>query len=255
VARLDAELIYSLSGRTCVRVEPAAGRAEIWTTTFDGDSVAEFVSIAVLEVASLRGFFGLHAGAVVRDGVGYLLPGASGSGKSSVCLTLTRAGFRYLTDDFLLLRAEPDGLRCVPFFRTFNIDVAWATQFPELSFVNDLPPMAHGKRMLDVEACYPGSHVAWARPDVLVFPRIVSDVHSEVRTVSKQEAFCRLLPQIRLSADRGIAQAHLGLLGALVRDCTTFELRHGRDFLGAPVATLRRLLEPLALEPAAATPR
>lgn len=254
VGRLGAELIYSVAGLACVSVAPTTSRAKIWTTVFDPDSVAELVSIAVLEIASFRGFFGLHAGAVVRDGVGYLLPGASGSGKTSVCLALTRAGFGYLTDDFLLLRADADGLRGVPCFRTFKIDASWASRFAELSFLNDLPP-SDGKRMFDPEACYPGSHVPSIRPAVIVFPAIVTDDDSTVREVSRREAFSRLLPQIRLSADHRAAAAHLSLLGALVRDCVAFELRHGADFLRAPVATVRRLFDTLAAQPAASETR
>lgn len=248
VGRLGAELIYAIAGLACVRVAPTTGRAEIWTTVFDPDSVAELVSIAVLETASFRGFYGLHAGAVVRDGVGYLLPGASGSGKTSVCLALTRAGFGYLTDDFLLLRADAGGLRGVPCFRTFKVDASWAARFAELSFLNDLPS-SDGKRMFDPEACYPGSHVLSIQPTVIVFPTIVAGHDSTVREIPKREAFSRLLPQIRLSADGRAAGAHLQLLGALVRDCVTFELRHGDDFLRAPVATVRRLFDTLASQP------
>jgi hypothetical protein len=250
VGRLGAELIYAVAGLACVSVTPGTGRAEIWTTVLDPDSVAELVSIAVLEIASFRGFYGLHAGAVVRDGVGYLLPGASGSGKTSVCLALTRAGFGYLTDDFLLLRAGADGLRGVPCFRTFKVDASWAARFAELSFLNDLPP-SDGKRLFDPEACYPGSHVSSIQPAVIVFPTIVTDQDSTVREVSRRDAFSRLLPQIRLSADRRAAAAHLSLLGALVRDCVAFELRHGGDFLRAPVATVRRLFDALAARPTA----
>ncbi len=79
----------------------------------------------------------------------------------------------------------------------------------------------------------------------------MADHDSTVREVSRREAFSRLLPQIRLSADSRAAGAHLQLLGALVRDCVAFELRHGGDFLRAPVATVRRLFDTLAPQPAA----
>jgi hypothetical protein len=254
VARFGQQLIYSLAGQGCVRVDPDAGAASIWTTaevTLDPHLLAGLVSIAVLELASRRGFFGLHAAAVARHGVGYILPGASGSGKTSLCLTLIRAGFRYLTDDFVLLKGNEDTVRCVPFFRTFNIDIAWAEHFPELGFVQDLPPLPHGKRMFDPERCYPGSHALSTRPAFLVFPTIVTHPDSAVRRLSKREAFCRLLPQSRLSADARVAAAHVRTLEMLVRDSVAFELQHGRDFLQAPAATLRRLLASLPQEPGA----
>jgi hypothetical protein len=252
VARLGTYLLYSLRGQGSVRVDPGAGSVSIWATTDHArhpDLVSGLVSIAVLELAAHRGFFGLHAGAVAGDASGYLLPGASGSGKTSLCLTLVREGFRYLTDDFVLLTADQGRVRCVPFFRTFNLDIAWAERFPELSFVSDLPPLPHGKRMFDPEQSYPGSHVEWARPAVLVFPTIVAHPDSAIRRISKRDAFCRLLPQSRLSADARVATAHVRTLETLVRDSDAFELQHGRDFLHAPAATLRRLLELLGPEP------
>ena len=245
VARHGQDLIYHLEGEACVRVDGAGGRASLWTAhaADQPDAVPGLVSIALLEVAARRGLFGLHAGAVAHEGTGYLLPGASGSGKTSLCLTMVRAGFRYLTDDFVLLTVGDGALRCVPFFRTFNLDVAWAERFPELSFIGDLRPLPHGKRMIDPERFYPGSHAESARPGVLLFPAIVAGPDSAVRPLPKREAFCRLLPQSRLSADPGVAQAHLRVLERLVHAAPAFELLHGRDFLRAPEATLRRLLE------------
>ena len=246
VARRGQEVIYHLEREACVSVDAERGRAVLWTARVAHeqlDAVPGLVSIAILEVAARRGFFGLHAGAVTREGTGYLLPGASGAGKSSLCLTLVRAGFRYLTDDFVLLTAGDGALRCVPFFHTFNLDVAWAERFPELSFIGDLRPLPHGKRMLDPERCYPGSHAEHARPGILLFPAIAEAPESAVRPLSRREAFGRLLPQSRLSADPDVARAHLQILERLVYDAAAFELLHGGDFLRAPEATLLRLLE------------
>jgi hypothetical protein len=182
--------------------------------------------------------------------VGYLLPGASGRGKTSLCLALVRDGFHYLSDDFVLLTVGPGGLRCMPFFRTSNLDVAWAERFPELSFIHDLPSLPGGKRMLDLEQCYPGSHAAAVCPAYLLFPRIVSHADSTVRRITRHDAFCRLLPESRLSGDARTAETHVRALERLVRQCETFEVHHGRDFLQAPVETLRRVLRSLSRAPA-----
>jgi hypothetical protein len=44
-----------------------------------------------------------HAAALDADGTGILVPGASGAGKSTLAAALTRAGFRYLTDELAAL--------------------------------------------------------------------------------------------------------------------------------------------------------
>lgn len=248
VARLHGHLLYAIDRQALVQLDPAAGTASIWFSRLpnaEEDVVSGLVSLALLELASHRGFFGLHAAAVARDGIGCLLAGASGSGKTSLCLTLVREGFHYLSDDFVLVTASTDELRCVPFFRTSNLDVAWAERFPELSFIRARPPLVHGKRMVDLEQCYPGSHVASVCPTYLLFPTIVAHAESTVRRIGPRDAFCRLLPESRLSADLLTAQTHLRTLERLVRQCEAFELHHGRDFLRAPAETLRRLLESL----------
>jgi hypothetical protein len=252
VARLDSHLVYSIDRQALVRLDPAAGIASICFSSApnaESDLIQGLVSLALLEFASHRGFFGLHAAAVARDGLGYLLPGASGSGKTSLCLTLVREGFQYLSDDFILMVAGTGDLQCVPFFRTSNLDVAWAERFPELSFIHDLPALAHGKRILDFEQCYPGSHAATLRPTYLLFPRIVAQAESAVRRISRRDAFCRLLPESRLSADLRTAKTHVRMLEQLVHQCEAFELHHGRDFLQAPAETVRALLELLPRDP------
>jgi hypothetical protein len=246
VARQGEELIYRFARRACVRIAPGRDAASIWTSVVDSDAVLELVSIVVLELASHRGFFGLHAGAVVRDGRGLVLCGGSGTGKSSLCLTLLHAGYRYLSDDFLLLEVDGGAVRCVPLFRTFNIDPSWAERFPGLTFLGS--GMAGRKRSVDPERCYPGSHAASARPAVILFPIIADDPESSVHPLSKRDALGRLLPQTRMSADPETARKHLEALAILMRDAATLELRHGRDFLRAPVATLARLLDPLTAE-------
>lgn len=254
VARRGDRLLYSLDRQGFLRLDLGERTASIWTIARhpgDLDLATGLVSIAVIELVSRRGLFGLHAAAVARDGVGYLFPGPSGSGKTSLCLALVRDGFRYVTDDFLLLTAGAGDIRCFPFFRTFNLDVAWATRFPELRFVQDLPLLPNGKRMFDPEQCYPGSRTVATRPARLLFPTIVTRAESTLRPISQRDALCRLLPQSRLSADPDTAEAHVRALAALARDCAAFEFQHGRDFLGAPVETLRRLLEPLRPHPPA----
>jgi hypothetical protein len=258
VARLGSDLAYALAGQGTVRIDAAAGRVSIRATTDpgrDSDLISGLLSIALQEIAAHRGFFGLHAGAVTRDGASYLLPGASGSGKSSLCATLVRGGFRYLTDDFVLLTLIAGRVHCVPFFRSMTLDAAWGERFPELSFVRGLPAQPGGKRTFDPDRGFPGSQAARMSPTALVFPSIVTRADSVLRPISRRDAFCRLLPQSRMSAATRIAEAHVRMLEALVGAAAAFELEHGADFLRAPDTTLRRLLETLGPAPVAAKAR
>jgi HprK-related kinase A len=48
----------------------------------------------------------IHAAVIERDGGALLLPGAPGSGKSTLCAALVARGWRLLSDEFALLRLD-----------------------------------------------------------------------------------------------------------------------------------------------------
>ena len=56
----------------------------------------------------------LHAGAVSRQGLGIVIPGASGSGKSSLTAWFIDNGFDYLTDEIVVFGSD------VPHFTAFG---------------------------------------------------------------------------------------------------------------------------------------
>jgi hypothetical protein len=56
-----------------------------------------------------RGVQLLHAGALACDGAGVLLPGESGTGKSTTCLAGVAQGLQFLGDDFVGLEMASDG--------------------------------------------------------------------------------------------------------------------------------------------------
>ncbi|MCA1629225.1 MAG: hypothetical protein LC774_02430, partial [Acidobacteria bacterium] len=94
---------------------PASRRVEVWM----GDSSEARHPVALVNVFSyvmhfaLRrcDLYDLHAAGAVepRSGAGALFVGNSNSGKSSLTVRLARAGWRYLSDDMLLLHELPDG--------------------------------------------------------------------------------------------------------------------------------------------------
>lgn len=56
-----------------------------------------------------RGVQLLHAGAIACDGAGLLVPGESGTGKSTTCLASVAQGLRFLGDDFVGLEETSEG--------------------------------------------------------------------------------------------------------------------------------------------------
>ena len=74
-------------------------------------------------------YYLLHSGAVARDRAGVLLPGASGSGKSSLTLALLREGYRYLSDELGAVDLTTGELHPFP----MPIGIKDTCIFPELS--------------------------------------------------------------------------------------------------------------------------
>lgn len=76
----------------------------------------------------------VHAGcAASEDGRAILFAGLSGSGKSTTCIALTRAGFRYLSDDLVVLSFQ-DGRPVVEAIReNMNLTKQTILFFPELA--------------------------------------------------------------------------------------------------------------------------
>ncbi|HYE75865.1 MAG TPA: hypothetical protein VEF04_21150, partial [Blastocatellia bacterium] len=64
----------------------------------------------LLDLLKTSGILVWHSAAVVRDGMAILLPGVSGSGKSTTTLNFLSLGYRFLADDMILLRRRDDGL-------------------------------------------------------------------------------------------------------------------------------------------------
>lgn len=64
----------------------------------------------LLDLLKMSGVLVWHSAAVVKDKVAVLLPGVSGSGKSTTTLNFLSLGYQFLADDMVLLRRRDDGL-------------------------------------------------------------------------------------------------------------------------------------------------
>src|ERR687889_579156 len=94
---------YAVAGRfVCVEAEVWVGRG---AASREHSALARLVFEATMVALRRCGLFELHAAGVVEPetGGGLLVVGPSGSGKSTLATQLASAGWRYLSDDALLL--------------------------------------------------------------------------------------------------------------------------------------------------------
>jgi hypothetical protein len=98
----------------------------------------------------------VHAGSVAaRNGHALLFVGLSGSGKTTSCIALTRAGFRFIADDLVVL-SHADGRVIVEGIReNMNLTKQTITFFPDLFRFDDEPREEYrGKVPVNPEALF-----------------------------------------------------------------------------------------------------
>ncbi len=195
----------------------------------------DLLLIGLNEWLATRGWFDLHAAALVRETTGLLLVGGSGTGKSTATLALVSSGWRFLSDDAVLL-ADEDPVRVLSFREPFNVDPRLADLYPEIADHLAGPPDPEtGKRFLDLARALPGRHAPACVPNAILFTGIADRSRTRIEPVSSVDALARLVAQSPSLAFRSeFARAHMQVLRRLVSQAACFRLAAGRDVRDDP---------------------
>lgn len=202
----------SLSGGTLAwgTADLRAGVAELRVAEDEARAEAAMwalYSCCTLSAALLLGRLGAalaHAAAVAPpEGEGWLLVGDSRAGKTTTCANLTGAGWRYLSDDHVVLYRDGDGRVAVEGWpRAFHLDVGWASGTVE-----------HARGDTDPRERWPGRWRRTAPLGGMLFPRVEADAPTALEPAEAGGALAGLLRQSPwLLADRGCAPRVLALL-------------------------------------------
>ena len=199
--------------------------------------------------AALRrcGLYDLHAAGLAEpaSGRGYVFPGVSGSGKTSLAVRLAASGWRYLSDDLLAVSAAGGGVEARALRRPFQIsaDALAGCRLPRLEeALGAAVPNDPDKRKLDPEILFPGGFARVTLPRLLCFPSVTGARESRLEAVGKAEAMARLVGMCPWSSyDVSAAREHLALLARFVGQCETYTLEAGRDIFDDPAGAARLL--------------
>ena len=169
-----------------------------------------------------------HAAVLEKDGLAVLLPGLPGSGKSTVATFLAHRGWRFLSDEFALVR--PSDRRVVPFPRLIplkneSIGVV-RTEIPEAR----IGPEYVGTRKGTVaHVSPPGDHInrakEEARPALVIYAKFSNGAALKLRALSRSENFVRLT-QNSFNYHMGGLQA-FNLAADLATELPAFEMDYG----------------------------
>lgn len=192
--------------------------------------------------AALRraGAFDVHAAGVVEpvSGAGALFVGASGSGKTTLTLRLTEAGWRYLSDDMVVLHEtattlEAEGLRRL--FAVAGTSVVGSSSTRLNAALGTPVNSDPSKRRLEPEAVFPESRAKSCRPSALFFPRVVDLPKTTIEEMTPRAAMQQLLRHCPWATyDACSAPNYLRVLARLANQCRAYELSAGRDLLLEP---------------------
>jgi hypothetical protein len=186
--------------------------------------------------ANDRGLQAVHAGLVARNGRGVLIPGSSGSGKSTAALACLGAGYTYLGDDWIAIGRAADGsILGHGLYSSAFLEAAHATRF-DLLRAHTLAP----KHASDTKSLVLLSHLFPQRLGdsttlcALALPRISDTRATRCLPASKKEALLKLLPSsiftMRPRPDRAGAER----LAAIVDHLPAFWLEIGVDLSAIP---------------------
>jgi hypothetical protein len=191
-----------------------------------------------------RGVQAVHAAAVARDGHGVLIPGNSGSGKSTVALACLGAGYHYLGDDWIGVAAAPDGgFVAHTLYASALLDPSHAARFPRLQR-HAIPPLdpSEPKSLVLLAPLFPAHLGRSATLRALALPRIVNRATADCRRASKAEALRMLAPSSIFTMRPRSGREGLERLAQLVERLPAYWLEIGGDLSEIP----RRMDEILA---------
>ncbi len=191
-----------------------------------------------VETLKYHGLYFLHSAALHYDGVGYLVSGDGGCGKTTTSLNLVREGFKYVSDDSLLLEELSQGIIVHPLYTNFHIDQDLVERFPALARGKNIQIPEGMKVSVDISQIFPGSFVPYIRPDVIIFPKLISNGESQLYALSQTEVYRKLLKQTVLAVDKEVSRNQLIALEKLVKQTVGFELLSGRDIYKDPKGLL-----------------
>ena len=229
---------FGKTGRMAYRLDQGAAYGYINRPEDMGLKVfPSMVLMLVLgHLLAARGYFHVHCSAVEKGGRGILLPGFSGSGKTTACIALIRRGFGFLGDDRPLVSStHSGGLRVLAFPEEIDVTDNSIDLFPELKRSGSLEDRGPGrKKSFAAERVYPGVTAESCVPEFILYPEIIPGAGSRLEEMPKNEAMSAFLPHSLFVMDRKTTERHFDLIYDLIQSTACYRLKFGSDVRALP---------------------
>lgn len=176
-----------------------------------------------------RGVQLLHAGLLAREGAGVILPGESGTGKSTTSLAGLVQGLDFLGDDFIGIERDADSFLGHSIFNTACLTPANLERFPELeSLAIDSAAAEEEKPILFLSEIYPERLRATVPVRAVALVRIRQE-RTEIRRATRPEALRHFAASTLHTVVPRPGREALRMIGELVERVPAYWLSLGPD--------------------------
>jgi hypothetical protein len=218
----DADTVVLDGSGACGRVSLAQGDARIEVATEESASAYMMLTLSAALLLGRAGAALVHAGSVVdRTGRAWLLVGDTHAGKTTTSVSLADAGWRFLADDQVVLRAVDGAIVAEGWPRQAHLDSGY-----------DARTITARRDAVDVRQRWDDYRALVAPVRALLLPTVSGDLPTAARPVVAAEALAAVVRQSPwLMADRVAAPKVLAVLQAVATG-PAFALTLGRDSYG-----------------------
>jgi hypothetical protein len=155
-----------------------------------------------------------------------------------------RQGWKYLSDDAVLIQLRQDIVEAFALRKHFYIDASVSTTNADLPLDDIVVDQAggHRRRIRIEETSFAQQHLHHGTPEVIVSTRIVPEPHSTLMPLRHRMALKHLLEGSGSQLfDRRTMRQQFEVLNALQRQCRNYELRAGSDLCFDATSLIRLL--------------
>lgn len=171
----------------------------------------------------------IHAGLVAHDGVGALIVGGSGRGKTSTSIDCLLNGLDFLGDDSVAVREkEEGGFQGYSLYGSTRVHPGQISRWPDIRDSWRMPAPADDKAMLLPSGIAAERMAYQCRVGAILVPRITDGVFRATRT-SPREAFSALVHDSEETRRFQMSAAEFHRLAKLTRDTPCFLCELDRD--------------------------
>ncbi len=191
----------------------------------------------LLDVLKKVGRLVWHSAAVTKDGIAILLPGVSGSGKSTTALNLLTVGYRLLADDLVVLRPRGDNLEAIGYESALYLTDRSLALLPEWKKFKRGRPYQKGQRWkyrINLESFRPPQKSKPPLVKFLLFPQVTSTQKTRLKKLTAAQAMIECLQQLPKEHPASILgpsvlQSSFEIYSKLVQSARCYRILLGTD--------------------------